>query len=82
MKYIKHLQLAVVVLVPVAFTTAYILRQKARIVGLEHQRAYYAEKLDSAMDKLTPEALAELSIEVDMDVEFFNISLTSLKDVL
>lgn len=78
----KELKVALAIAIPTAVATGHILAQRRTIRGLEVSKRYYAEKLDSALTKLTPEKLEEMSQEVDSDVTFFEMAKTTLKDTL
>lgn len=78
----RDLKVALAIAIPTAVATGHILAQRRQIRGLEVSKRYYVEKLDSALNKLSPEALQELSEEVDSDVTFYEMSQTTLKDTL
>ena len=78
----QDLKVALAIAIPTAVATGHILAMHQKVRGLEVSKKYYAEKLDSAINKLTPEALHELSEEVDSDVTFYEMSQTTLKDTL
>lgn len=78
----QNLKVALAVAIPVAVVGGYILEQRQALKASRFRARYMEEKLNSALTKLTPEKLEEMSDEVDKDIRFFHLAQTELKDTL
>lgn len=78
----KHLKLGLGAAVAAGVVGGYIFELRTQLRAMEFRAKYMEQKLNSALTKLTPEKLEEISAEVDKDIAFFHIAKTTLKDTL
>lgn len=78
----NDIKVVAAVAIPVAITTGYILQLQAKLKGSRRKADWYEEKLINVFKMLSTEQLQQIGDEIDMDIAFFMMTKSTLKDTM